>query len=282
MRRQQATAGLSGKHGIPCDLELVRLIGRGARSDVFEVLSRGERLAMKVSYGGDEEGVRRFETEARALQTLDDPNVVRVVDHAVYGGGVRCIFMPLLEGKTLEETLGERRLSIRRTCRLFTDFLAGLAAIHEAGWVHRDIKPSNLFVGREAGFVRPERGIVLDLELATTLGSSMTTGPYYVGTPGYLAPEQILSGQVDARTDLFALGCVLYEALIGYTAFTDDPGDVLDNDAIPLGDLDPRLDAIGAVVARALSKRPADRFASAAEMYAALASTRRSLCTEAA
>ena len=126
--------------------------------------------------------------------------------------------MPLLRGTTLRMRLVERkRPGVARTCRLFSQFARGLGALHAAGLVHRDVQPSNLFVGSER--VGRARGIVLDLgrTLHREHGSA-STGSHLAGVLPYLAPEQLLGGAVDARTDLVSLGLCLYETLTGTPA----------------------------------------------------------------
>jgi len=276
---------------------LVRRIGAGSSSEVFEALGRrGEPRALKIlraAHAGAREATARLFQEARALAALDHPHVVRIDDAGVTADGRPFLVMPLLVGETLRERLTARGpLAPRAAAQVTREVLGALSAAHRAGIVHRDVKPANVFIGRP-GAARPAvlgrsrrerwgtalgRVTLIDFGVAKLSwgATDLTTGAHVVGTPRYLAPEQILGGQVDARTDVYAAGLLLFEAIAGRAAFPS--GDALEVMRAHLHAPAPRLrDVTGApraldhVVARALHKTPALRWQTAQAMADALA-----------
>jgi eukaryotic-like serine/threonine-protein kinase len=254
----------------------VRTIAKSVRSEVLEVERDGERLALKVMFAADEpDAGDAFEREVSSLAEARHPNLARVIDSGRAAGGLAWILMPFYEGVTLRARLrGNRTLSPRRACRLFRDYLDGLEALHRAGIAHRDLSPKNLFIGRDVAAGRTAHGLILDLgraHLATR--DDLVTGDQIVGTPGYLAPEQILGGAIDCRTDIFALGLCLFEALAGVPAFSgESAGELLQSGVPHLSEARSGgvFDILGSVIARATKIGPGDRYASAAEFREAL------------
>ena len=185
--------------------------------------------------------------------------------------------MELLSGETLSARLRRGPLAPPEALDLAEDLLSALGALHEAGVVHRDVKPSNLFLTPHGGKL-VDFGLARELpgDVARSVGTTtdLTSPGLIIGTPGYMAPEQILGQAVDARADLFAAGIVLYEALTGRRPF---PGDTavaalsgaLYEDPPPLVG-SPALLALDAPIRRALAKKPGERYASAREMAEAL------------
>src|SRR5262249_55089402 len=159
----------------------------------------------------------RFASEAALLSSLAHPGIVRYLAHGVTTQGERYLVMEWLEGETLEQRLTRRPLSIAGSVALALRTCEALSIAHERGIVHRDLKPSNLFLEQSA----PLRVKILDFGLARRLSDERLTGSgVIVGTLGYMAPEQARgSNQLDARADVFSLGCVLYECLTGQPAF---------------------------------------------------------------
>jgi eukaryotic-like serine/threonine-protein kinase len=156
----------------------------------------------------------RFLAEARAAAAVENDHIVAIYAVEEYGG-VPCIAMPLLQGESLEKRLKKANgpLPVGETIRLAREIAKGLAGAHAAGMIHRDIKPANLWIERPGN-----RAKILDFGLALpaeTAGSAAR----FAGTPGYMAPEQARGRTVDARSDLFSLGCVLYHAATGGTPF---------------------------------------------------------------
>jgi serine/threonine-protein kinase len=266
---------------------------------VYEAIGRrGEPRALKVLrevHLGSREATARLVREGRALAALDHPNVVRIEDAGVTADGRPFLVMPLLRGQSLRQRLDARGpLSAGAAVAVALDVLAGLAAAHRAGIIHRDVKPANVFLARPAadrpgilGRDRrarrpaaggPERAILLDFGVAKVIGESLdsTTGGHVLGTPRYLAPEQILGGRVDGRTDVYAAGLVLFEAIAGRGPFP--AGDPIEAMRAHLHTPAPRLRALLSVpttidraVARAVAKAPALRWQTAAAMAEALA-----------
>ena len=257
-----------------------RKLGGGASSEVFEAEGpNGQRCAVKVLRAlhlDTRDSVRRLELEGRALADLDHPNLVRVIDAGVTHDGRPWFAMPKLIGETLRDRL-DRAGPIKsvEACSLFLGLLDGLAAAHAAGIVHRDLKPANLFLvarpkrlGANTG--DRDRCVVLDFGIAKITGvvGDASTGGYVLGTPRYLAPEQVLGGAVDARTDVYAAGLVLYEMLTGKSPFA--ARGVID---LMRAQLDEKPGSVRArvnvgheldhAVARAIEKVPARRWASA-------------------
>ena len=209
-------------------------IGGGTSAEVFEVEGpRGARRALKVLraiHQGARDTASRLEREGRALARLNHPNLVRVIDAGVTADGRPYFAMPRLKGETLRERLErEGKLSPERAAELVIGLLDGLDAAHAAGIIHRDVKPANIFlvpqakaIGAAPGFV--ERCVLFDFGIAKVEGcaDATTTGAVIIGTPRYLAPEQILGGRVDGRTDVYAVGIVLFEMIAGRGPYDGD------------------------------------------------------------
>ncbi len=213
--------------------------------------------------------------EARSAAGFAHPDAVAVYD-AGESDGYLFLVMELVDGSSLAERLAERgRLDVDEALRITRRVLAALGAAHQAGIVHRDVKPANVLLGA-AGEVK-----LADFGIAKRLGdiaADVTSSGQFVGTPKYLAPEQVVGERSTPATDLYAVGVVLYEMLAGrppYDAGNPMATAIAHRDA-PIPDLHrarPDLPApVVAVVRRAMAKRPAERFGSAAEMTAALVS----------
>ena len=244
------------------------------------------QVAIKVlpaAFSADVDRLRRFEQEARAAAALNHPNILAVYDIGTEAG-TTFVVSELLEGKTLRETCRQGALPVRKATDYAVQIAHGLAAAHEKGIVHRDLKPENLFItsdGRAkildfglAKLTEPPRSDAGVSDLATTPGA--TSPGTIVGTVGYMAPEQVQGLQVDPRTDLFALGCVMYEMLSGARAFSgrtavDTMSAILNDDPVDLtggpGAIPAALDRI---VRHCLEKDPAQRFQSARDVAFAL------------
>ena len=224
----------------------------------------------------DESRVDWFLREARVTAAVDHPNVVKVYDVGVFEG-CPYIVVELLEGETLRARLNRGSLTLSAACGVANDIAKGLVSAHAAGLVHRDLKPENIFLTR-AGVTK-----ILDFGIAKLApdavrphGAAPTVTGILVGTPGYLAPEQIRGEAVDARADLFALGSILFELLSGQRAFASEntvdtlhailhapPPDL----ARQRGDVP---EGLARIVGRLLEKAPDDRFQSAADLTWAL------------
>ena len=258
---------------------ILHRLGQGGMGIVFaaEDESLGRKVAVKTIAEPDESARKRFRREARAAAGVNHPNVCQVYEIGEDGGQL-FIAMELLEGESLTERLKQGPMSVAEAVKLAQGMLAALSALHETGTLHRDLKPSNTFLTSHGvklldfGLARP-----LPRELTQSLetGTELTRPGLLVGTPRYMAPEQVLGHDTDARTDLFAAGVILYEAIAGRPAFLG--ASVVEVLSATLHEQPPALAGDSAVVTldrlirRALAKRPEDRPASAAEMLAELA-----------
>ena len=266
--------------------EIVAPLGAGGMGEVYRARDTrlGRDVAVKVlpaEFAQDAERLRRFEQEARALAALNHPNILFVLDVGEQEGNP-FVVTELLEGESLRERLNGGPLPPAKAVEFGVQIAQGLAAAHEKGIVHRDLKPENLFVTKEGrvkildfGLARLRQHEASELEglsEAATADSPTREGKV-LGTPGYMAPEQVRGRPVDARTDLFAFGVVLYEMLAGKRAFAGDTAAdtqsaILSKDPDPLPPVTPQ--SLDRVVKRCLEKRPEDRYHTAHELILAL------------
>jgi serine/threonine protein kinase len=266
------------------DLRLVDVLASSRGSIVYEALRTrdGRRFAVKLLTDDSLELSLRFEMEAAALARIRHPHVVEVFASTKTRSGRPCIVMPLLVGQTLAGWFATSgRLSEARAAKLVVSVLSGLGAAHAAGVVHRDVCPRNVFVGRASDEPAAcSRPVLIDFGLAklhaSDVASDLSRRHPALGDPAYMAPEQILGRAVDARTDVYAAGVLLFEALAGRPPFVHgDPRGVLDAQLDRRAPELARVTYVSArvsrIVARALEKRPEDRFASAEALAGALA-----------
>jgi eukaryotic-like serine/threonine-protein kinase len=250
----------------------------------------GRFVAIKVLHqdaAGIPEWRRRFEREAKALSALAHPNVVPVTDFGI-DGGVPFLVMELLQGKTLQELTKEAPesgpLPLGRTLDIVRQTLRGLAFAHGKGIVHRDLKPANVFLQElpdQADHVRLlDFGMAKFLEgsASRTVPENLTRAGIVFGTPAYMSPEQVKAGAVDARSDVYAAGIVLFELLAGRRPFVADTyegymGAHLTQPVPSLAKVRPKVPAtrlFQRFIERAMAKKPADRFEDAGAMLAGL------------
>ncbi|MCC6746565.1 MAG: protein kinase [Deltaproteobacteria bacterium] len=264
-----------------------RLVGEGGMGTVYEAshLRVRRRFAVKVlapAISSNPEAVARFRREAEITSELGHPNIVEVLDFNHTEDGTPYLVMEYLDGEDLASYLLRRgALALDEAVAIFSQAASALEAAHRRGVVHRDLKPPNLFLCQSADG-GPSRLKILDFGISKVLGSaSVLTGSEVVlGTPSYMAPEQAegRSAEVDHRTDVFAMGAILYEMLTGRPPFVGESTlavlyNVVHGQAPPLSTQRPDLaEAVGHVIDRALSKSPARRFGSMREMADALAS----------
>lgn len=253
--------------------EIEDLAGEGGMATVYRARDRmtGQSVALKLLRDAGPADRLRFEREGQVLSELHHPCVVRYIAHGFTKAGEPYLAMEWLEGETLDERLARAGLSIEESLRVGRLVAEALAAAHSRGVVHRDIKPSNLFLVNQ----QIEQIKVLDFGVARfgrTL-SSMTRTGVLVGTPGYMAPEQASgSREVDARADIFSLGCVLFECLTGRPAFVGEHviavlAKIVFEDAPRVSELrDDIPESLDDLVARMVSKDPAGRPSDAARV----------------
>jgi serine/threonine protein kinase len=252
--------------------EVESRLGEGGMAKVFAGTDRllGRKVAVKVlssQYAQDKTFVERFRREAQAAAGLNHPNVVSVFDTGS-DDGVHYIVMEHVEGRTLADIIGEEgALRPARAVEIAVDVCRALSSAHEKGMVHRDVKPGNMLLTPDGGVKVADFGIA-----RVASGEPLTVTGSVMGTASYLSPEQARGGSIDARSDIYSLGCVLYEMLTGKTPFAGDSlvsiaykhveeeptAPSLVNPAVPAG--------LSAVVTKAMAKDPADRYQSADEM----------------
>ena len=262
---------------------IARILGKGAMGVVYEGHDQklGRRVAVKTILKANldpddaREYAMRFAREAQAVARLSHPHIVQVYDFAE-DGDIAYLVMELIEGRELKQAFdaGER-FGIKETVRIMFELLDALQYAHDAGIIHRDVKPANIMLDSRARTKLTDFGVarVQGLDRAS---AERTQAGTMVGTPAYMSPEQITGGSVDARTDIFSAGVVLYQFLTGEKPFTgggawtiakkiiqeDPPLPSSVNHAVPA--------QFDAVVSKALSKNPDTRYSSARDFAAAL------------
>ena len=257
--------------------ELIRVAGRGGMAEVWEARDQvlGRRVAAKVlhaSLGGDPTFIERFRREATAAASLNHRSMVAIYDAGI-DGDANYLVMEFLEGETLADLLVRvGRIDLDQTAEVGIAVCEALHAVHQAGLVHRDVKPANIMVAPSGGAKLMDLGIARGPEL-----TALTATASVVGTAGYLSPEQGKGLTAGPQSDLYSLGCVLFEAAAGRRPFEADSPVAMAikhmGEAPPVpSDLVPDLPAgFDRVVARALAKEPDRRYANAREMAADLA-----------
>jgi serine/threonine-protein kinase len=251
------------------------LLGQGGMARVYR--GRQENLdrtvAIKVLppyYAADPAFVERFKLEARAMAKLSHPNIVTVHD-AGEDNGRLYIVMEYVGGGTLKQRMATA-LPMRDVTRIFHEVASALTYAHSMGIVHRDVKPVNVLMDTTG------RAVLSDFGIAKVLATSaaLTHAGAGVGTPEYMSPEQCRGGTVDARSDIYALGVMLYEMLTGHTPFEADNYTALAHSHIyepvpPPSRWNPRISpAVQSVILKALEKDPAQRFQIATDMAVTL------------
>ncbi|RRR96441.1 Stk1 family PASTA domain-containing Ser/Thr kinase [Glycomyces terrestris] len=254
--------------------EIGEVIGYGGMAEVHRGrdLRLGRDVAVKLlraDLSRDESFLIRFRREAQNSASLNHPNIVAVFDTGEEAG-IPYMVMEFVNGRTLKEVLiAEGRFEYTAACEVVADMCSALDFSHKHHIIHRDVKPGNVMLS-DTSQVK-----VMDFGIARALASgqaTMTQTSAVIGTAQYLSPEQARGETVDARSDVYAVGCVLYELLVGHPPFTgDNPVSVayqhVREEARPPSELNPNVPAsVDAVVMKALAKNPENRYHSAAEM----------------
>ncbi|PYQ19416.1 MAG: hypothetical protein DMF79_12595 [Acidobacteria bacterium] len=257
---------LSGRIG---KYEIVRPLGKGAMGQVYvahdTILDRDVALKVMVAnIADDPELKQRFAREARAVAKMTHPNVVMVFDLFDHTDGSPVIAMELLKGQDLQKAVRQHPpLAADRKVAVIVQVLAGLAHAHQAGIVHRDIKPANIFIQTD-GSVK-----IMDFGVARLTTASMTGTGNIVGTADYMSPEQVKGIKVDGRSDVFSVGCMLYELVAGRRPFHSDnlmaifykiTHEEANFDLIPGG---PEYDALLPILKKSLAKELPERYQTA-------------------
>ena len=266
--------------------KIIEKIGAGGMGEVYRAHDQnlGRDVAVKMlplEFVGDSDRLARFEREAKALAKLAHPNILSIFDFGREGDSIYAV-TELLGGETLRERLAEGAVSWRKAVEIAAAVADGLASAHDQGIVHRDLKPGNVFLtadGRikilDFGLAKSTVAPLKEAETRTSLETDTTPGTV-LGTVGYMSPEQVRGQTADHRSDIFSLGCVLYEMLAGRRAFERDssietlhailkaePAEITAAGA-PISPMLERL------VRRCLEKEPAARFQSASDLAFAL------------
>ena len=251
--------------------DIIEMVGKGGMGVLYRghdpKLERDVAVKMMhVDFTGDDTARERFQREARAVARLQHRNVVTIHELGDLDG-TPYIVMEFLTGQDLEHILkGTTTLPLVKKLDIAIQLCEGLGYAHDQGIVHRDIKPGNVRI-LEDGTVK-----ILDFGIAKFAMSSVTQSGTVMGTPSYMAPEQIMGQPVDGRADLFSAGVLLYELLAGRKPFVGDSPtsvvyQIMHGEAASIREIVPDLpDALAEVVSRALEKDPAQRYAKASEL----------------
>ncbi|MFV8751021.1 protein kinase domain-containing protein [Nannocystaceae bacterium ST9] len=260
-------------------------IGEGGMGEVYlaEQPAIGRHVAIKVLHSGlirtsegAREGIERFRNEAKAAARLESPHIVQIFNWGELDDGTLFMAMEYLSGVTLASLLRERgQLEPELAVHITTQICSALTEAHAAGIVHRDLKPSNIMMIERAG--DPHFAKVLDFGVAKLEGADITRSGALFGTPQYMSPEQLQAGQIDGRSDLYALGVILFELLAGKPPFSSPTA--IGFITLHLNEPPPALPktvprALAAAIMRLLAKdpdeRPRDAAIAAEELRAAL------------
>jgi CHASE2 domain-containing sensor protein/tRNA A-37 threonylcarbamoyl transferase component Bud32 len=262
--------------------EIEGLLGQGGMSTVYKARHKflEKSVALKVlrpNREADKESVMRFYQEARATAMLSHPNVIGATDFGITPEGKPFLVLDFVEGQSLRDYVRDRgSLEETHASELFLQICDGLDFAHKHNVLHRDLKPSNIMLVARDDSEIPQVKIV-DFGLAKIVSSdlSITSTGVVVGSPLYMSPEQCQGWKVDQRSDIYSLGCIMYECLAGYPPFKAE--NMMDLFRAHIDKAPVPLDATGLVsremseiVLAALAKKPEDRFASAADLKARL------------
>ncbi|HUQ31273.1 MAG TPA: serine/threonine-protein kinase, partial [Pyrinomonadaceae bacterium] len=276
---------------------IVEKLGEGGMGSVYaaEDTHLGRHVAIKFPNGApaDEQRYRaRFLREARAVSGLSHPHIATLYDYGETDNGQPFIVMELVKGQTLSRLLSENKLTLPRAVEIMRDVAEALEEAHRHGIVHRDVKPSNILINERGQVKVLDFGLVKHLaeensqevdKEARTLLTAHTQSGMVLGTPLYLSPEQAKGAPVDARSDLFALGAVLYECIAGKPAFSgatvmEIAAQVMLANPVPPSEINANVSPeLERITLKALAKKPEARYQTAAELMADLDAVRASL-----
>ena len=263
--------------------EVLDKLGAGGMGVVYKGRDPrlGREVAIKVlapSFAADQDRLRRFEQEARAAGSLNHPNVLTVFDVGTHDSGPYLV-TELLEGETLRSQLARGPLPPSRAIELAAQIAQGLAAAHAKGLVHRDLKPENLFLTQDGrvkildfGLAKLVRSPLSNAEVSHTISANASDSGSISGTAGYMSPEQVRGEPVDHRSDIFALGAILHEALSGQKVFNKESvfgtfEAIVKEDPPPLAkEITDSHPSLSQILQRMMEKSPERRFQSAADL----------------
>jgi serine/threonine-protein kinase len=260
------------------------LLGRGGMSVVFRAENPrlGNLVALKLlapELAHDDMFRERFVRESRVAASINHPNIVPIYDFGDHDG-LLYIVMRYVQGADLKRMIQRRgRLTPQQTVAVIAQAGRALDAAHARGLIHRDVKPANFLIEPSSAEDSDEHVYLADFGLTkhSQSKSGLTATGVFVGTIDYVAPEQISGGDVDARTDIYSMGCVIYECLTGHIPFEKDAEMAVlyahvHEDPPGPSELQPELPAaINDVMRKALAKSPDDRYQSCRELVSAVA-----------
>lgn len=252
-------------------------LGEGGMAAVYRAYqpSVDRYVALKVlpqSFATDPQFAQRFEREAKVLAKLQHPNILPIHDYG-QADGYPYIVMPVVEGGELSDLMHGDKLPLAEVVRIISQVGDALDYAHTEGVVHRDIKPSNILLDQRGNCLLTDFGLA---KIVSNVANKLTSSGFVVGTPSYIAPEQGMGDPADGRSDIYALGVVLYELMTGQVPFQAETpiAVVMKHIHDPL--LSPREfradipEAIEQVILKALAKDPQDRYSTAGEMVKAI------------
>lgn len=268
---------------------IIRFISKGGMGEVYEAedLELHERLAVKTvlaSIAANPVAIEQFKREIQLARRVTHPNVCRIFD-LVYdprpSGSIAFLTMELLDGITLSSYLEKKgSVPLDVTLAMARQMAEGLEAAHRAGVIHQDFKPGNVIL-MDAGAGRPARAVITDFGLAHNVRSAEQGSGRSVGTPAYMAPEQIEGGAISVATDVYAFGVVLYEMITGHWPYNAKTAAELQSKKLSQAPLSPSKYVpdlpirVEHAILRCLAKKPEERFGSTLEVMAALEPRRR-------
>lgn len=256
---------------------LICLLGTGGWSEVYEAFDKqlNRKVAVKILYQHltwKSESLKRFQAEAESAASISHSNVVSIYDFGFLDGGQPFIVMQLVPGKTLKGLLETQGLmQWRQALEIFLAVCEGLNSAHKLGVIHRDIKPSNILIAEDGAVRLTDFGLAKQINAAS--GASLTQSGETIGTPYYMSPEQCLGEDIDSRSDIYSLGCLMYETLAGKPPFE---GNTLFEILLNQVNYEPKPlitkekkdipKDFESVVFKCLSKKAAERYASIEEL----------------
>lgn len=275
---------------------ILERLGEGGMGEVYlaEDTNLGRRVAIKfpTPTSNEHDYRARFLREARAISELSNPHIATLYDYGETSEGHPFLVMEFVRGQTLSELMGKGELTLPRALQIVEDVASALSEPHGRGIVHRDIKPSNIMINDRGQIKVLDFGLAKQLNEnqihvsepeAQTLLALHTRSGAVVGTPTYLSPEQAIGGDVDPRSDLFALGGVLYECVTGRTAFPGQSvieiaANVIHFEPVRPSKVSPRIPPeLDSLILKALAKKPEKRYQSTDELILDLRSIRNQL-----
>jgi serine/threonine-protein kinase len=258
--------------------QVVRLLGVGASATIFLVrhIQTDELFALKILkqiHFADERAKKRFEREANTLSKTIHPNLVKLHAHGQAENGAPYFVMDFLQGRSLDSILNEGRPDMKRVCGIAIQICDGMKAAHDAGVLHRDLKPNNIVLVHEG--TEKELVKIVDFgiakELSAELQQKLTQDGLTVGTPGFMSPEQCCGLELDQRSDVYSVGCIMYRALSGIGPFQADNAiallykHVTEANVPPMKVHEPKMGdypELDKIVLKSLARRADDRYQS--------------------